>query len=167
VGTGWARDHRVVEQHADVGVAGIGRRGSPQPWRRCATWWLMVTVACLVLAFAPAAGSGAGGADMSGDVAASGGGAGEPDAVTGPAGTGEGVDPRPPQTLPPPLPDKAGDILPDPNSGVEPAHAGDRGGWLQTLVLLGVLGGVGLVATFAWRDARRKKPRSTEPTPNR
>ncbi|HET6954121.1 MAG TPA: hypothetical protein VFI47_27395 [Acidimicrobiales bacterium] len=52
-----------------------------------------------------------------------------------------------------PVPDQR--IIPRPDSGAEPSEAGDRGGALQVLVLVLMVGGVVAVATLARRDMRR------------
>ncbi len=49
------------------------------------------------------------------------------------------------------------DIIPLPNSGHEPTEAGDRGGALQILVLVLMVGGVGGIVALAARDVRRAR----------
>jgi hypothetical protein len=51
------------------------------------------------------------------------------------------------------------DIIPLPNSGREPTEAGDRGGALQVLVFVLIVGGVGSIVGLAVRDARRSRAR--------
>ena len=60
-------------------------------------------------------------------------------------------------TSQPELPDALGNILPRPNSGIEPEHASDPGGWQQLLVLVIIVGAIGLIAAFIWRESRRKR----------
>lgn len=48
-------------------------------------------------------------------------------------------------------------IIPEPNSGVEPEDAGDRGGALQTAVFTAMLAGVGVIAWLAWRQSQRAR----------
>ncbi|HEX6422435.1 MAG TPA: hypothetical protein VFZ79_03090 [Acidimicrobiales bacterium] len=74
----------------------------------------------------------------------------QPDA---PAGAGQGDDA--PATTAEPVPDQ--DIIPRPDSGREPAEAGDRGGALQALVFVLIVGGVVGIAAMAVRDARRHR----------
>jgi hypothetical protein len=54
-----------------------------------------------------------------------------------------------------PLPEDG--IIPRPNSGAEPTEAGDRGGGLQVLVLVLMVGGVATLAALASREARRAR----------
>jgi hypothetical protein len=54
-------------------------------------------------------------------------------------------------------PRAGGDIIPMPNSGVEPEDPGDRGGALQTALFLGLIGimiGVGAALVVQSRKAR-------------
>jgi hypothetical protein len=62
-----------------------------------------------------------------------------------------------PSTDDAPLPEQ--DMIPRPNSGRPPSDAGDRGGALQGLVLLFIVGGVGGIAVLALRDSRRARAR--------
>jgi hypothetical protein len=53
-----------------------------------------------------------------------------------------------------------GDIIPEPNSGVEPQDAGDRGGSLQTILFIGivvVIVGVGAVIVRQSKRARAER----------
>jgi hypothetical protein len=52
-----------------------------------------------------------------------------------------------------PVPDQR--IIPLPNSGHEPTDAGDRGGILQVLVLVGILAALGAIVLLVRRDMRR------------
>jgi hypothetical protein len=65
--------------------------------------------------------------------------------------------PHPEQQLDEPL--EGDDIIPLPNSGREPTEAGDRGGALQVLVFVLILGGVAAIAGLAVRDVRRHRAR--------
>lgn len=61
-------------------------------------------------------------------------------------------------------------IIPRPNSGQEPADAGDRGGALQILVFVAIVAGVGTLVVLATRDVRRGRDRArtadpAEPSP--
>src|SRR5690606_30541272 len=74
-------------------------------------------------------------------------------ALTAPAGATLGGDEPPPvPTTLRELPEDAGRIIKHPNYGHEPIHPGDRGGWQQTLILLGVLGGIGAMVLLVRRD---------------
>ncbi len=48
-------------------------------------------------------------------------------------------------------------IIPDPNSGTPPEDAGDRGGALQIVLFVAVIGGIGLIAFLVWRESRRRR----------
>ncbi len=52
---------------------------------------------------------------------------------------------------------EGGGIIPRPDSGVEPEDAGDRGGALQTLVFVVVVGGVVLIGGLVVRESRRAR----------
>jgi hypothetical protein len=52
-----------------------------------------------------------------------------------------------------PVPDQR--IIPLPNSGHEPTDAGDRGGILQVLVLVGIVAALGAIVLLIRRDMRR------------
>jgi hypothetical protein len=56
-----------------------------------------------------------------------------------------------------PEPAEGDSIIPEPNSGREPEEAGDRGGALQVLVFVLIVGGVGGIAALVVRDARRSR----------
>jgi hypothetical protein len=80
--------------------------------------------------------------------------------VAAPARAGDDAPaPTAPTTLPL-LPDDAGRIVKRPNYGHEPTGPNDRGGWQQVMVLGLLCTGVGGVAAFAWRDARRRRRRA-------
>jgi hypothetical protein len=51
------------------------------------------------------------------------------------------------------------DIIPLPNSGREPTEAGDRGGVLQVLVLVLIVGGVAAIVGLIARESRRARSR--------
>ncbi len=51
-------------------------------------------------------------------------------------------------------------IIPLPNTGVKPTDAGDRGGALQILVFVAIVGGVSTIVALAVRDARRARRRA-------
>lgn len=50
-----------------------------------------------------------------------------------------------------------GDIIPEPNSGTAPEDAGDRGGALQTVLFVGMVGGVAVMAWLVVRQSRRAR----------
>lgn len=50
-----------------------------------------------------------------------------------------------------------GGIIPQPGSGTEPQDAGDRGGALQTLLFVAMLGGVVVIAALVVRESRRAR----------
>ena len=56
------------------------------------------------------------------------------------------------------------DIIPRPGSGKAPAQPGDRGGWEQTVVLVAMIGGLGVLGLFAWRSGVKAR-RSARPGP--
>jgi len=62
-----------------------------------------------------------------------------------------------PSTDDAPLPGQ--DMIPEPNSGRPPRDAGDRGGALQGVVLLLIVGGVAGIAGLALRESRRARAR--------
>lgn len=66
--------------------------------------------------------------------------AGEPSTTTRP---GDG----------PPAPD----IIPEPDSGTEPEDPGDRGGALQAVLFVAVLGGLGTIGFLVVRESRRAR----------
>jgi hypothetical protein len=59
-------------------------------------------------------------------------------------------------TRPPP---DAPSIIPRPDSGTEPTDAGDRGGALQTILFIVMLGGVIVVGALVVRESRRARER--------
>jgi len=48
-------------------------------------------------------------------------------------------------------------IIPQPNSGVAPKSATDRGGWAQYSVLSGIIVALGILFLLVVRDSRKKK----------
>lgn len=50
-----------------------------------------------------------------------------------------------------------GGIIPRPNSGTEPDDAGDRGGALQTVLFVAILGGVAVMVVLVVRESRRAR----------
>lgn len=61
-------------------------------------------------------------------------------------------------TLPPSVDSPS--IIPKPNQGIEPQDAGDRGGALQALTFVLIIGGVGAIGAAVWRQsvkARRNR----------
>lgn len=48
-------------------------------------------------------------------------------------------------------------IIPEPNSGVAPTEAGDRGGALQTVVFVIMLVGVGVIGVLVVRESRKAR----------
>ncbi|WP_436792519.1 hypothetical protein [Actinospongicola halichondriae] len=52
---------------------------------------------------------------------------------------------------------EGGGIIPRPDSGVEPEDAGDRGGALQTVLFVVVLGGVAVIGGLVVRESRRAR----------
>lgn len=52
---------------------------------------------------------------------------------------------------------EGGDIIPRPNTGAEPQDAGDRGGALQTVLFVGIVGGVVVMAAIVVRQSRRAR----------
>lgn len=52
---------------------------------------------------------------------------------------------------------EGGGIIPRPNSGTEPEDSGDRGGALQTVLFVAVLGGVVVIAALVVRESRRAR----------
>ena len=61
------------------------------------------------------------------------------------------------QTTTTTAPDRGGDIIPRPNSGVEPDDPGDRGGALQTVLFIGIVGGVVVMAAVLVRQSRKAR----------
>ena len=53
--------------------------------------------------------------------------------------------------------DEGGDIIPEPNSGSEPEDAGDRGGALQTVLFIGIVGGIVVMALVVARQSRKAR----------
>jgi beta-lactamase regulating signal transducer with metallopeptidase domain len=49
------------------------------------------------------------------------------------------------------------DIIPEPNSGRAPEDAGDRGGALQTVLFVGIVGGLVVMAVIVARQSRRAR----------
>lgn len=93
---------------------------------------LLVVLACALLVLAPPAR-----AIPAGD--SDGGGAGEAPVTT------LGQQPE------------GGGIIPRPDSGTEPEDAGDRGGALQTVLFVTILGGVAVIAALVVRESRRAR----------
>jgi hypothetical protein len=54
-------------------------------------------------------------------------------------------------------PERGGDIIPEPNSGVEPEDAGDRGGSLQTAIFIGIVGGIVVMGAVLVRQSRKAR----------
>ncbi len=54
-------------------------------------------------------------------------------------------------------PEPGGDIIPKPNSGVEPNDAGDRGGALQTVLFIGIVGGIVVIGLLVARQSRKAR----------
>ena len=54
-------------------------------------------------------------------------------------------------------PEPGGDIIPKPNSGAEPDDAGDRGGALQTVLFIGIVGGIVAMGFLVVRQSRRAR----------
>lgn len=52
---------------------------------------------------------------------------------------------------------ESGGIIPEPNTGVEPSDAGDRGGALQTALFVLIVAGVGVIGFLVLRESRRKR----------
>jgi hypothetical protein len=50
-----------------------------------------------------------------------------------------------------------GDIIPRPNTGVEPEDPGDRGGALQSVLFVGIVGGIVLIGALVVRQSRRAR----------
>lgn len=75
-------------------------------------------------------------------------------ALTGaaPSAAVEGND-APTTTEPPPAPN----IIPEPGQGVAPQDPGDRGGALQTIVFLVIVGGTAVMAGAVWRSSRKAR----------
>jgi NADH:ubiquinone oxidoreductase subunit 3 (subunit A) len=64
-----------------------------------------------------------------------------------------------PATEPDGVPVTAPHIIPRPNSGEAPQHAGDRGSGTQYLVVAGMLVALGVIVLLVRRESRRKRPR--------
>lgn len=54
-------------------------------------------------------------------------------------------------------PEPGGDIIPKPNSGAAPDDAGERGGALQTVLFVGVMGGIVVMGLLVVRQSRRAR----------
>ncbi|MDE0803604.1 MAG: hypothetical protein OSA99_09805 [Acidimicrobiales bacterium] len=74
-----------------------------------------------------------------------------PPAIAAPAGDGD----APVTTLG--QQPEGGGIIPRPDSGTEPEDAGDRGGALQTVLFVVMLGGVVVIAGLVVRESRRAR----------
>lgn len=61
----------------------------------------------------------------------------------------------------PPFVAESGDpgitILPRPDSGRAPQSPGDPGGWMQLVLLAGLVLALVVIAALVWRDVRRKR----------
>lgn len=62
------------------------------------------------------------------------------------------VEPATTTTLPP-----TPNIIPQPNSGVAPQDAGDRGGALQTVLFFAIIGATGVMVLLVVRSSRRAR----------
>ncbi len=71
-----------------------------------------------------------------------------PQAAATPVGDGEA-----PVTTLGQQPDGGG-IIPRPGNGVEPDDAGDRGGSLQSVLFVVILGGIGVIGALVVRESR-------------
>ena len=49
------------------------------------------------------------------------------------------------------------EIIPEPNSGIEPTEAGDRGGALQATVFVAILVGIATIVGLAVRESRKAR----------
>jgi hypothetical protein len=54
-----------------------------------------------------------------------------------------------------------GDVIPRPDSGREPAHPGDRGGWQQTLLFGLIVAAIAIGVLLVVRESRRKSSASS------
>jgi hypothetical protein len=61
------------------------------------------------------------------------------------------------QTTTTTAPDRGGDIIPRPNTGVEPEDPGDRGGALQTALFIGIVGGIVVMGAVVVRQSRKAR----------
>jgi len=62
-------------------------------------------------------------------------------------------------------PDAEQGIIPEPNSGHAPDEAGDRGGALQLLVLVGLVAALAVGVTLIVRESRRNLAARRSPAP--
>ncbi|MDY7106867.1 MAG: hypothetical protein S0880_37310 [Actinomycetota bacterium] len=74
-------------------------------------------------------------------------------------GSGEGVGEPADTDFPTGDVDETPGIIPAPNSGVEPADAGKRGGAYQTVLFVAVCTAIAAIYALAVRDSRRSKRR--------
>lgn len=103
-----------------------------QPLRSSARRFLVALLAALTLAVVLGVG-------WAGPVAAA------------PSATSTTGQEQPTTTAPAP---ESGGIIPEPNSGVAPQDAGDRGGALQTVLFAVICGGVLLIGALVVRESR-------------
>lgn len=54
-------------------------------------------------------------------------------------------------------PEPGGDMIPEPNSGSEPDDAGDRGGSLQSVLFVGIIGGIAVMGWLVVRQSRKAR----------
>lgn len=54
-----------------------------------------------------------------------------------------------------------GDMIPKPNTGMEPQTAGDPGGWLQVSLFFIICAAIVIIATAIWWSSRRARERRT------
>jgi hypothetical protein len=52
---------------------------------------------------------------------------------------------------------RGGDIIPEPGTGTAPEDAGDRGGGLQTVLFIGIIGGIVTMGAIIVRQSRRAR----------
>lgn len=52
-----------------------------------------------------------------------------------------------------------GDMIPKPNTGMEPQSAGDPGGWLQVSLFFIICAAIVIIATAIWWSSRRARER--------
>jgi len=55
-----------------------------------------------------------------------------------------------------------GDIIPKPNSGHEPEHPGDRGGWQQITLFFLLIAALATITGLVWWSSRRARRRREE-----
>ena len=127
------------------GLTGATSRPDHGPMRRRPLLALLASLA-LVVAGAVLLGAGPAGASLS-----------APEREAGVAQSGDpAADPDGDATTDDePLP--GGDIIPQPDSGVEPEDAGDRGGALQLTVFVVMLAGIALIVTLIVRESRKAR----------